>query len=178
MLFSVLDHFVSSLLKTRSSRSDSGVSQNQLSGVEDSPVRREPKVLNLEPGTSASSSGLPGYSSDGLHKCLSLFRNAEANLQCTNINVFTCHEQTGRKPVEMLGAFGQYRWLFVLIHNCTCCVAVGAMLRLDTLSFQQRLADMSLSCHGFKVTQFPVEGKVSFVFVLRFRARFELETAT
>ena len=39
-------------------------------------------------------------------------------------------------------------------------VLVGAMLRLDVLTFRQRPSDFSLSCEGIKVTQFPIKGKV------------------
>ena len=98
VLSSIVDHFLSSLLKTRSGRADSGASlldpQNQLSGI----VEAETKVLNLVPGPSSTRTqfAFNTESSELREKLRKLLKNSEANVQCTNINVYTCHEQTGQ----------------------------------------------------------------------------------
>ena len=96
-LCSIIDHFLSSLLKTRTSRSDSGAStfgfQNQLSGIND--TISETKVLNFVPSSESQSVGFD-ESSDRRKELILLLKNADANVQCTNINVFMCHEQTGK----------------------------------------------------------------------------------
>ena len=99
-LCSIIDHFLSSLLKTRTSRSDSAASalgfQNQLSGISDTTSETETKVLNLVPSSVSQSAGF-SESSDRRKELILLLKNTDANVQCTNINVFMCHEQTGKR---------------------------------------------------------------------------------
>ena len=99
-LCSIIDHFLSSLLKTRTSRSDSAASafgfQNQLNGISDTTSETETKVLNLVPSTVSQSAG-SSESSDRRKELILLLKNTDANVQCTNINVFMCHEQTGKR---------------------------------------------------------------------------------
>ena len=98
-LCSVTDHFLSSLLKTRPTRSDSAASalgfQNQLSAALEKSAEREGKVLNLVPNCESQTTGFSN-SSHRRKELILLLQNSDANVQCTNINLFMYHEQTSK----------------------------------------------------------------------------------
>ena len=101
-LYSVLDHFLSSMLKTRTNRADSGASvfgfQNQLSGSTEAPAEKETKVFNFIPSRNSFDSGVADIagSPEMPQQLILLLKKADSNVQCTNVNVYMCHEQTGK----------------------------------------------------------------------------------
>ena len=168
-LYSVLDHFISSMLKTRTNRADSGASaysfQNQLSGTSEAPTEKETKVLNFVPSHNPLDSGSVDFteSSELCKQLLFLLKNADSNVQFTNINVYMCHEQAGKITITYIICCMRFIYKFPLlpvINRQPTVLIVGAMVRLDVLTFRQRPTDLSLSCEGVKINQFPIHGKV------------------
>ncbi len=105
-LHAILDHFLSAMLKSRTNRADSSAAAPDLNQLSGQPRHTEPaevKLLNLSPSHVTQQSSNTAHVSQPtqtIQQLKVLMKNAFFNIQCSNLNLYTCHEQIGKKLVK------------------------------------------------------------------------------